>query len=166
MLIQTKGAITILQEINSKGDNETMELEIGKIYEGKVKGIAQYGAFVEIEDAGTGMVHISEIANSFVKDVKDYLTENQKVKVKVLNIDENGKIALSIKKAVSENEKPLKPAKRQERNYKPNVWEPKKKPPVSELGFEEMLTRFKQNSEEKICALKRSTERKNGSRRK
>lgn len=142
-----------------------MELEVGKIYEGKVKGIAQYGAFVEIEGAGTGMVHISEIANSFVKDVKDYLKEGQPVKVKVLTIDENGKIGLSIKKAVDENEEP-KITKRQDRKPKPNVWEPKKKPPVSELGFEEMLTRFKQNSEEKICALKRSTERKNGSRRK
>ena len=141
-----------------------MELEVGKVYEGKVKGIAQYGAFVEIEGAGTGMVHISEIANSFVKDVKDYLTENQQVKVKVLSIDENGKIGLSIKKAVESQEAQLKPAKRPER--KPNVWEPKKKPPVSELGFEEMIARFKQNSEEKICALKRSTERKNGSRRK
>lgn len=141
-----------------------MELEVGKIYDGKVKGIAQYGAFVEIEGAGTGMVHISEIANSFVKDVKDYLTENQQVKVKVLSIDENGKIGLSIKKAAETNEEQLKLAKKQER--KPNVWEPKKKPPVSELGFEEMLTRFKQNSEEKICALKRSTERKNKSRRK
>ena len=141
-----------------------MELEVGKIYEGKVKGIAQYGAFVEIEGAGTGMVHISEISNSFVKDVKDYITENQQVKVKVLSIDENGKIALSIKKAMDTKDEQLKPAKKQER--KPNVWEPKKKPPVSELGFEEMLTRFKQNSEEKICALKRSTERKNKSRRK
>ena len=68
-----------------------MQLEVGKIYDGKVKGIAQYGAFVEIEGAGTGMVHISEIANSFVKDGKDYLTENQEVKVKVLNIGEDGK---------------------------------------------------------------------------
>ena len=63
-----------------------MQLEIGKVYDGKVKGIAQYGAFVEIEGAGTGMVHISEIANTFVKDVKDYLKENQEVKVKVLSI--------------------------------------------------------------------------------
>lgn len=141
-----------------------MELEVGKVYDGKVKGIAQYGAFIEIENAGTGMVHISEIANSFVRDVKDYLTEGQQIRVKVLTIDENGKIGLSIKKAVENKEEQLKPAKRPER--KPNVWEPKKKPPVSELGFEEMLTRFKQNSEEKICALKRSTERKNGSRRK
>ena len=141
-----------------------MQLEIGKIYDGKVKGIAQYGAFVEIEGAGTGMVHISEIANSFVKDVKDYLSENQIVKVKVLSISDDGKIGLSIKKANENDEEQLKPTKRPER--KPNVWEPKKQPPVTELGFEEMLTRFKQNSEEKICALKRNTERKNGSRRK
>ena len=141
-----------------------MQLEIGKIYDGKVKGIAQYGAFVEIEGAGTGMVHISEIANSFVKDVKDYLSENQIVKVKVLSISDDGKIGLSIKKANENDEEQLKPTKRPER--KPNVWEPKKKPPVTELGFEEMLSRFKQISEEKFCALKRNSERKNGSRRK
>lgn len=144
-----------------------MQLEIGKVYDGKVKGIAQYGAFVEIEGAGTGMVHISEIANTFVKDVKDYLKENQEVKVKVLSISDDGKIGLSIKKAAenrNEQQQPRVPKPRPER--KPNVWEPKKKPPMSELGFEEMLTRFKQNSEEKICALKRNTERKNGSRRK
>ncbi|MDE5916980.1 MAG: S1 RNA-binding domain-containing protein [Oscillospiraceae bacterium] len=140
-----------------------MQLEVGKIYDGKVKGIAQYGAFIEIDGAGTGMVHISEIANSFVKDVNDYLKEGQEVKVKVLNINEDGKIALSIKKANENAEEQLRPAKRPER--RPNVWEPKKKPPVTELGFEDMLTRFKQNSEEKICALKRNTERKTGSRR-
>lgn len=144
-----------------------MQLEIGKVYDGKVKGIAQYGAFVEIEGAGTGMVHISEIANTFVKDVKDYLKENQEVKVKVLSISDDGKIGLSIKKAAenqNEQQQPRAPKPRPERKL--NVWEPKKKPPMSELGFEEMLTRFKQNSEEKICALKRNTERKNGSRRK
>ncbi len=140
-----------------------MQLEVGKIYDGKVKGIAQYGAFIEIDGAGTGMVHISEIANSFVKDVNDYLKEGQEVKVKVLNINDDGKIALSIKKANENVEEQLRPAKRPER--RPNVWEPKKKPPVTELGFEDMLTRFKQNSEEKICALKRNTERKTGSRR-
>ena len=140
-----------------------MQLEVGKIYDGKVKGIAQYGAFIEIDGAGTGMVHISEIANSFVKDVNDYLKEGQEVKVKVLNINDDGKIALSIKKANENAEEQLRPAKRPER--RPNVWEPKKKPPVTELGFEDMLTRFKQNSEEKICALKCNTERKTGSRR-
>ncbi len=152
-----------------------MQLEIGKIYDGKVKGLAQYGAFVEIEGAGTGMVHISEIANTFVKDVKDYLTENQQVKVKVLSINDDGKIGLSIKKADENMTPQARPARRPENSdrpdrsdrpqRRPNVWEPKKKPPVSELGFEDMMNRFKQNSEEKICALKRSTERKNGSRR-
>ena len=91
----------------------------------KLRESAQYGAFVEIEGAGTGMVHISEIANSFVKDVKDYLSENQIVKVKVLSISDDGKIGLSIKKANENDEEQLKPTKRPER--KPNVWEPKKK---------------------------------------
>lgn len=141
-----------------------MQLEIGKIYEGRVKGIAQYGAFVEIEGYGTGMVHISEIAGNYVKNIKDYLTENQSVKVKVISINEEGKVGLSIKKAA--DTQPRQPNKTQKRpEKKPNVWEPKKRTPDSELGFEEMLMRFKQNSEEKICALKRNTERKNGSRR-
>ena len=143
-----------------------MQLEIGNIYEGRVKGIAQYGAFVEIQGAGTGMVHISEVANTFVKDVKDHLTVNQTVKVKVLTIGDDGKIGLSIKQA-SEGEGQEQPKPRPPRKEsKPNVWEPKKKTPESELGFEDMLARFKQNSEEKICALKRNNERKNGSRRK
>ena len=149
-----------------------MQLEIGKIYEGKVKGITQYGAFVDIDGGGTGMVHISEIANTYVSEIRDHLTENQQVKVKVIGINEAGKVSLSIKKAV---ENPLPQGQNQNRNNnrrrndaqrsKPNVWEPKKTVPMSELSFEDMLTRFKQNSEEKICALKRNTERKNGSRR-
>ena len=150
-----------------------MQLEIGKIYEGKVKGITQYGAFVDIDGGGTGMVHISEIANTYVSEIRDHLTENQQVKVKVIGINEAGKVSLSIKKAV---ENPLPQGQNQIRNNnrrrndaqrsKPNVWEPKKTVPMSELSFEDMLTRFKQNSEERMCDLKRSTDRKNGSRRK
>lgn len=98
-----------------------MQLEVGKIYDGKVKGIAQYGAFIEIDGAGTGMVHISEIANSFVKDVNDYLKEGQEVKVKVLNINDDGKIALSIKKANENAEEQLRPAKRPERRPNKNT---------------------------------------------
>lgn len=150
-----------------------MQLEIGKIYEGKVKGITQYGAFVDIDGGGTGMVHISEIANTYVSEIRDHLTENQQVKVKVIGINEAGKVSLSIKKAV---ENPLPQGQNQNRNNsrrrndaqrsKSNVWEPKKTVPMSELSFEDMLTRFKQNSEERMCDLKRSTDRKNGSRRK
>ncbi|MBE6862621.1 MAG: S1 RNA-binding domain-containing protein [Ruminococcus sp.] len=141
-----------------------MQLEIGKIYDGKVKGITQYGAFVDIEGGGTGMVHISEIANTFVNEIRDHLTENQDVKVKVIGINEAGKVSLSIKKAV--DNPPPRPKKNDSSRSKPNVWEPKKQTPMSELSFEDMLSRFKQNSEERMCDLKRSTDRKNGSRRK
>lgn len=144
-----------------------MQLEIGKIYEGKVKGITPYGAFVELESGTTGMVHISEVANTFVSDIKDHLTENQVVKVKVLSINEAGKISLSIKKAC--DTPPPAPQRsprprRDDRQQKPNVWQPKKQTPMSELSFEDMMSRFKQNSEEKICDLKRNSDRKNGSR--
>lgn len=152
-----------------------MQLEIGKIYDGKVKGITQYGAFVDIEGGGTGMVHISEVANTFVNNIRDHLTENQEVKVKVIGINEAGKVSLSIKK-VDENNQTGSQQKVRKNNAgnvtgnnqrpKPNVWEPKKQPPVTELSFEDMLSRFKQNSEERMCDLKRSTDRKNGTRRK
>ena len=145
------------------------QLEIGKIYNGKVKGITQYGAFVDIEGGGSGMVHISEIANTYVNDIRDHLTENQEVKVKVIGINEAGKVSLSIKKASDDNDaqpqqKPRRPREGGQNNNrpKPNVWEPKKQTPPSEMTFEDMMSRFKQSSEERMCDLKRSTDRKNG----
>ncbi len=144
-------------------------LEIGKVYEGKVKGITSYGAFVEIPLEGeapvTGMVHISEIANTFVNDVRDYLKEEQDVKVLVLQRNEQGKISLSIKKALPPEEKPAqksRPPKRQDRG---EVWNPKPQKPASEMSFEDMMTKFKQNSDERMSDIKRNTDRKNKSRR-
>ncbi|MCX7657128.1 MAG: S1 RNA-binding domain-containing protein [Oscillospiraceae bacterium] len=140
-----------------------MQLEVGKIYEGKVTGITKFGAFVELEAGTTGMVHISEVANTFVNEIKDHLTEGQAVKVKVLNINEDGKISLSIKKAVEQA--PKKDARRSG-DYRNDVWEPKKTQ-QSELSFEDMLSKFKQSSEEKQCDLKRimDNKRRSGSRR-
>lgn len=146
-----------------------MQLEIGKIYTGKVKGITQYGAFVDIDGGGNGMVHISEIANTFVNEIRDHLTEGQDVRVKVIGINEAGKVSLSIKKAVDSDapqDKPQRAAQPRERRSKPNVWEPKKAVPQSEMTFEDMMSHFKQSSEERIGDLKRSTDRKNGTRRK
>ena len=77
-----------------------MQLEVGKIYEGKVTGITKFGAFVELDKDTTGMVHISEVANTFVSEIKDHLQEGQTVKVKVLSMGDDGKISLSIKKAL------------------------------------------------------------------
>jgi len=145
-----------------------MQLEIGKIYNGKVKGITQYGAFIDIEGGGTGMVHISEIANTYVSDIREHLTENQEVKVKVIGINEAGKVSLSIKKAsdAPAPQRPKRPADAPNRSSKPNIWEPKKQTPPSEMSFEDMMSHFKQSSEERMCDLKRSTDRKNGTRRK
>ena len=90
-----------------------MQLEVGQIYEGKVTGITKFGAFVSFENGQTGMVHISEVAPTFVNEIKDFVTEGQTVKVKVLAISEEGKISLSIKKALPEDQQ-RRPQRRQE----------------------------------------------------
>ena len=92
-----------------------MQLEVGKIYEGKVTGITKFGAFVELDKDTTGMVHISEVANTFVNEIKDHLQEGQTVKVKVLSMGEDGKISLSIKKA-----QPAPQRKQGDRGGRPN----------------------------------------------
>ncbi len=88
-----------------------MGLEVGEIYEGKVTGITKFGAFVSFEGGQTGMVHISEIAPTFVSEIKDFVSEGQTVRVKVLSVSEEGKISLSIKKALppEEQHKPRRP---------------------------------------------------------
>ena len=81
-----------------------MSVEVGKIVEGKVSGISKFGAFVDLPDGSTGMVHISEVSRTYVNEIKDFLTIGDKVNVKVLS-SENGKIALSIKQTQPEPEK-------------------------------------------------------------
>lgn len=152
-----------------------MALEIGQIVEGKVTGLTKFGAFVELQDNKVGMVHISEVSNQFVKEISDFLEKGQQVKVKVMKIDEDGKISLSIKKALSEDEaqqtKPFpkknndKPQDKKNNNRsKPNVWTGPKKSatPDKELTFEEMMAKFKQESDDKLSDYKRATESKHG----
>ena len=83
-----------------------MDLSPGDIVEGVVTKVAKFGAFVDLEDGKSGLVHISEIADTFVKDINNHIAEGEEVKVKVLSIDEKGKIALSIKDAVEKKEEP------------------------------------------------------------
>ena len=147
-----------------------MDLEVGMILEGKVTGITKFGAFVDLEDGKTGMVHISEVAPTFVNNISDHLKEGQTVKVKVLNIGEGGKISLSIKKAIAENKPQYSSNRRndsrsnpQSRPSKPNIsyeWQPKRSEPTD---FEDMMSKFKQTSEEKISNLKRTNENRRGS---
>ena len=85
------------------------QLAVGNIVEGKVTGITKFGAFVELPGGKTGMVHISEVAATYVKEIKDFIQENQMVKVKILSISEDGKVSLSIKKA---QDRPAPPPRR------------------------------------------------------
>ena len=77
-----------------------MSIEVGSKLQGKVTGITNFGAFVEIEQGKTGLVHISEVADNYVKDINDHLCVGDEVKVKVINVEKDGKIGLSIKKAI------------------------------------------------------------------
>ena len=93
-----------------------MALETGAIYEGIVKSITQYGAFVEVRTAEdekpvTGMVHISEVANAFVRDIRDFLNEGDSVRVKVIGVNPQGKISMSVKQA-AETETPAEQPRR------------------------------------------------------
>ena len=149
-----------------------MQLEVGEIYEGKVTSIAKFGAFISFEDGQTGMVHISEIAPVFVSEIRDFLTEGQVVKAKVLEIGKDGKISLSIKKALPEDQqkrakaegKPRKDVRRAPREPRPAPqpgpgrpgdfeWQSRRNDSGS---FEDMMSRFKQTSDEKISDIKRS----------
>ena len=87
-----------------------MTFEVGTIVEGKVTGITNFGAFVELPDGKTGLCHISEIADDYVKDVKDYLKDSQSVKVKIISVDEKGKISLSIRQADPNKSSESKPS--------------------------------------------------------
>ena len=163
-----------------------MQLEVGNIVEGKVTGITKFGAFIELPGGKTGMVHISEVSATYVKEISDHLSENQMVKVKVLSISEDGKISLSIKKtqeappqqqqarpAPSQQRPPFQPRPAQGSGPRRNTgsrggnvgWNPKKAEPAGKLTFEDMLTKFKQTSDDKMSDIKKGTEVRRTSRR-
>jgi S1 RNA binding domain protein len=108
-----------------------VSIKRGQILEGIVKGITQFGAFVELPSGKVGLVHISEVADEYVEDIKKYLKENQTVKVKVINVKEDGKISLSIKR-VNETTKRENEKKR------------------SKDDFEAKLSKFLKDSNQKL----------------
>lgn len=139
-----------------------MQLAVGSILEGKVTGITKFGAFIDLGEGKTGMVHISEVASSYVKEITDHISENQMVKVKVLNISPDGKIGLSIKKA-QENPAPAAPAQRRSPYPRANTFEAAQRRSNENLSFEDMLTRFKQTSDDKMSDLKKNLDGRRGS---
>ncbi len=145
-----------------------MQIREGEVLNGKITGITAFGAFVELEGGKSGMIHISEVSSEYVKDISEHLAVGDEVRVKVLSVNEQGKISLSIKQLELEEGKeeksaPVKkPQKKQERA--PIVWQGRKpsNPPGEKQTFEEMMASFKKASEEKISDLKRN-ENKRGS---
>jgi len=131
-----------------------MQVDVGTILEGKVTGITNFGAFIQLSNGKTGLVHISEVALAYVKDIKDHLKENDTVKVKVLSVDDKGKVSLSIKKAL-EDERKANASKPAQVDFTPrNV--------SGGLGFEDKMKMFMQDSDEKMQDLKRNMESKRG----
>ncbi|MBR6531334.1 MAG: S1 RNA-binding domain-containing protein [Clostridia bacterium] len=140
-----------------------MQLEVGAIVEGKVTGFTAFGAFVDLEGGKKGMVHISEVALEFVKDIKDHLTIGQDVKVKVISIAEDGKISLSVKKAMEQPKPAFKPKNTApRRNTNANVWQGNKTVDTQPQSFESMMAKFKQESDEKMSDLKRDSKHGGG----
>ena len=141
-----------------------MEFGVGSILEGKVTGITKFGAFVSLPEGKSGLVHISEIAYSYVNDVKDHLKEGQEVKVKVIGIDENGHINLSIKKAM---DPPPRPAGQGRPGGRPGGHSGggfRGKPaPAEPTTFEDRLKQFMASSDSKLSELHMNEKR--GSRR-
>lgn len=143
-----------------------MQIETGAVVSGKVTGITDFGAFVEFDDGKTGMIHISEVGLGFVKDIREHLTVGQEVKCKVLSVSPEGKVSLSIKKYLLENEKSDEEKQREQKKQfsKPKVWQGQKPVQSNEpQSFEDMMARFKQISNDKMSDLKKN-DSKRGSR--
>lgn len=152
-----------------------MDPQVGSVLEGKVASITKFGAFVALEGGRSGLVHISEIANTFVNDVHDFLEEGQTVKVLVLSA-EKGRINLSIKKALPPQERPAprgprpsyppRPAAQQQPDRpRPVQAVQRPLPPSGDQAFEDKLKRFLSSSEGKMADLNRSIDGKRGGRR-
>ncbi len=151
-----------------------MELTVGAILDGKVKSITNFGAFVSLPENKTGMVHISEVANSYVSDIRQHLTEGQEVKVMVISVD-GGKINLSIKRLEPKPQRENAPRPNsfrqgnaprrdaapqgqnqpvQNQNRAPRVPTPPPAPKTADQLFEEKLKAFMSESDSKLSSIR------------
>jgi len=118
-----------------------MSIEVGNKVEGTVTGITDFGAFVELPEGNTGLIHISEVADTYVKDISNYLQEGEDVKVKVINVEDDGKIGLSIKKLEDPDER---------------------KENAPKMSFEERMEKFMKQSSERQQDLKKREAKRSG----
>jgi len=162
-----------------------LAIEVGNVFEGRVTGVKPFGAFVALPEGRVGMVHISEVSNEFVQDIAAVLHDGDTVKVQVINVAPDGKIALSIKRLLpppprqpreGRGPRPGAPrdggrsgaprgagrSPRQPRDAAPRVWQPKAPARSDNLSFEDMMSRFKSQSEEKMADLDHETNNRRG----
>jgi len=137
-----------------------MELTVGAVLEGKVKSITNFGAFISLPENKTGLVHISEVANTYVSDVREHLTEGQDVKVMVISA-EPGKVNLSIKRLEAKQDN--RPAHRSAPVARPVT--PPPQPKTADQLFEEKLKQFMSESDSKISSIRRYSDHRTKNRR-
>ncbi len=130
-----------------------MALVIGNIYEGKVVNITNFGAFVDI-NGETGLVHISEVSNKYIKDIRDYLKDKLDVRVKVLSIDDSGKISLSLKQAEGNS------LNVGNNNYKKIMIEYMLLQKSNASNFEDILSKYLKDSEERMQDFRKNQDSK------
>ena len=140
-----------------------MELTVGAVLEGKVKSITNFGAFISLPENKTGLVHISEVANTYVSDVRAHLTEGQDVKVVVLGV-EAGKVNLSIKRLEQNGEAraPRRDSATRPAHATPT---PPAAPKTADQLFEEKLKQFMSESDSKISSIRQYSDHRTKSRR-
>lgn len=139
-----------------------MSIEVGSKVEGKVTGIANFGAFIDLGNNKTGLVHISEVSDSYVENINEELEVGQTVTVKVLSIAPDGKIGLSIRKAqdkpAEEPKKTKAPSRERQNSSSKRSSAPKKQ------DFDSLMSSFLKDSEDRLTSIKRNTESKRGGR--
>ncbi len=151
--------------VNFRRNNFFMSIEVGEKVKGKVSGITNFGAFIDLGDKKTGLVHISEISNGFVKDIHDVLSVGDEVTVLVTSIGDDGKIGLSIRKA---EDKPKED--KGERGHSSNRSAQKKTQTRKQdtgnekQDFDALMNSFLKESDDRLSSLKRNTEGKRGGR--
>ena len=155
-----------------------MAIEVGNVFEGRVTGVKPFGAFVALPEGRVGMVHISEVSNEFVQDINTVLHDGDEVKVQVINIAPDGKVALSIKRLLPRPDRregghfggnggrggrpPREGGRAAARDAAPRVWQPKAPARTDNMSFEDMMSRFKSQSEEKMADLDHENNNRRG----
>ena len=153
-----------------------MAIEVGNVFEGRVTGVKPFGAFVALPEGRVGMVHISEVSNEYVQDINTVLHDGDTVKVQVIQVAPDGKIALSIKRLLPRPARPdrgprpggprsgapREGGRGPARAAAPRVWQPKAPARSDNLSFEDMMSRFKSQSEEKMADLDHETNNRRG----